>query len=202
MVLWFATGNRQKRDELSEILTEVDIKIPRDEGMPFDPEENGQTFLENALIKARALYRLVGVPVIADDSGICVDALGGRPGIHSARYGSEGGILLGSEERNRLLLRELGGSANRSARFVCAMTLVLSEDRFFAVQETLEGEILREPRGTGGFGYDPVVYLPEHGLTVAELTPLMKNTLSHRSKAARTLSALITKFLPPSGSYK
>jgi XTP/dITP diphosphohydrolase len=131
-----------------------------------------------------------------------VDALGGRPGIHSARYGSLDGILLGSGERNRLLLRELDGIANRSARFVCAMTLMLSDERFFAVQETLEGEILRETRGSGGFGYDPLMYLPAHGMTAAELPPETKNAVSHRSKAARALSVLITESSQHSVSFQ
>lgn len=191
MVLWFATGNPHKRNELAAILVGADIRIPADAGLAFDPDEDGKTFLENALIKAHSLYRLVKAPVIADDSGLCVDALDGRPGIRSARYGSEGGRVLDGVERNLLLLRELEGAASRRARFVCAMALMLSEDRFFAVQETLEGEISAEPRGQGGFGYDPLMYLPERGLTVAELPDGEKNAVSHRGKAAKALSVFL-----------
>ncbi|MDR1256134.1 MAG: RdgB/HAM1 family non-canonical purine NTP pyrophosphatase [Spirochaetaceae bacterium] len=191
MVIWFATGNAHKRNELAAMLSGADIRIPADAGLAFDPCEDGKTFLENALIKARALYRLVRAPVIADDSGLCVDALGGGPGIRSARYGSEEGRVLSDEQRNMLLLRELEGVSVRRARFVCAMALMLDEDRFFAVQETLEGEIADTPRGSGGFGYDPLMYLPERGLTVAELPDGEKNALSHRGKAAKALSSFL-----------
>ena len=160
--------------------------------MDFAPEETGSTFLENALIKARALSDLVNahgttMPVIADDSGLCVDALGGRPGIYSARYG-EGGTV---GTQTRLLLGELGDNPNRRARFVCAMVLLFRADRFFAVQETLEGEIVREARGEGGFGYDPILHLPEFGRTVAELSEAEKNRISHRGKAGRAIAKLL-----------
>jgi XTP/dITP diphosphohydrolase len=192
MTIWFATGNPHKREELAAILKGHRIQIPSQGGIPFEPEETGDTFLENALIKARALYRRVLAPVIADDSGLCVDALGGRPGVFSARYGSEGGKNLDAGERNALLLGELEACSHRSARFVCAMVLLLSEDRFFAVQETLEGEIIRESRGSGGFGYDPILYLPERGCTVAELTEEEKNRISHRGKAGRFMAGILS----------
>jgi XTP/dITP diphosphohydrolase len=187
MVIWFASGNQHKREELAAILPEAELRSPSGESIDFEPEEDGETFLENSLIKAKALYRLVREPVIADDSGLCVDALGGRPGVRSARYGAEDGRRLNAADRNALLLRELGNTANRTARFVCAMTLLFSEHRFFAVQETLEGELLREQRGSGGFGYDPLLYLPDQGCTVAELPADVKNTLSHRARAAAAL---------------
>jgi XTP/dITP diphosphohydrolase len=188
MLIWFATGNEHKRGELAALLPQADLRLPAAEGLDFQPEETGVTFLENALIKAQALYKLVGEPVIADDSGLCVDALGGRPGVLSARYGSENGTVLSNVERNALLLKELGSTSNRGACFVCAMVLLLSADRFFAVQETLEGKLLSEPCGTGGFGYDPIFYLSEQDCTVAELPIDLKNKLSHRGKAARQLS--------------
>jgi XTP/dITP diphosphohydrolase len=191
MTIWFATGNPHKREELAAILSGHRIQIPSQGGIPFEPEETGATFLENALVKARALYRQVLAPVIADDSGLCVDALGGRPGIFSARYGSEGGKILDAGERNALLLRELEFSALRSARFVCAMVLLLQEDRFFVVQEILEGEIIREARGSGGFGYDPILYLPDRGCTVAELGEEEKNRISHRGKAGRFIGEIL-----------
>jgi XTP/dITP diphosphohydrolase len=191
MIVWFASGNEYKRDELRAILGGYDIKIPADAGLEFAPDENAPDFAGNALIKAHALYRLVCAPVIADDSGLCVDALGGAPGVYSARYGSENGVKLGASERNALLLSQLGDSDKRSARFVCAMALMLDANRFFVAQETLEGEIARQERGSGGFGYDPILYLPDKGRTVAELDSLEKNLLSHRAKAARAVERVL-----------
>jgi len=226
MFIWFATGNLHKKKELEAILTGSipaligsrsspwELKIPRDAGLDFDPEETGSTFLENAIIKAGELHRLLkekgalrpGDPVIADDSGICVDALGGRPGIYSARYCGPGknaegnGTLsnieakLSDTERNALLLTELGDNPRRSARFVCAMVLYYSPDRFFVAQETLEGELVKNveaARGKGGFGYDPILYIPELGHTVAELTEEEKNQWSHRGKAGRAIARII-----------
>ncbi|GHV88360.1 non-canonical purine NTP pyrophosphatase [Spirochaetia bacterium] len=209
MTIWFATGNAHKKQELQAILQGHTIKIPADAGITgFDPDETGATFLENALIKARALHQLIADrfpaetgPVIADDSGLCVDALGGRPGIYSARYcgpvvagdGSStgNGNKLEAGERNALLLREVGDAPNRSARFVCAMVLLFGNDRFFAVQETLEGRLIREERGAGGFGYDPILFIPELGRTVAELSEAEKNRISHRGKAGKAIAKLL-----------
>jgi XTP/dITP diphosphohydrolase len=200
MTIWFATGNVHKKTELAAILAGCRIRIPAEvpEFAGFDPEETGGSFLENALLKARELYRLVQEPVIADDSGLCVDALGGRPGIYSSRYGSngrygsEGGKKIKDGERNALLLEELGEAPNRRARFVCAMILLYTPDRFFIAQETLEGEIVRHTgRGGGGFGYDPILYLPDRGCTVAELPEAEKNRISHRGKAGRVIAKIL-----------
>ena len=136
-------------------------------------------------------------PVIADDSGLCVDALGGRPGIHSARYGGDGSHKLADRDRNALLLGELGDRPNRSARFVCAMALLFAGDRFFLVQETLEGELIATERGQGGFGYDPILFIPSLGRTVAELSGEEKNRISHRGKAGRALAALLAERRQP-----
>ncbi|MDR0568967.1 MAG: RdgB/HAM1 family non-canonical purine NTP pyrophosphatase [Spirochaetaceae bacterium] len=193
MVIWFATGNAHKKNELAAILSGYSLKIPADAGITdFDPPETGTAFLENALIKARSLYRMVQEPVIADDSGLCVDALAGRPGIYSARYGNADGAKLSSPERNALILKELGDNPQRNARFVCAMVLLLQEDRFYAAQETLEGTIIREARGVRGFGYDPIFYLPEQGCTVAELSEDAKNRISHRGKAGRAIRRFLS----------
>ena len=214
MVVWFATGNMHKRDELAFVLsggmanTGFDLKIPSEAGIAFDPEETGTSFLENALIKARSLHSRLntgegnaswreGDAIIADDSGLCVDALGGRPGIHSARYCGPGksGRPLAAAEKNSLLLGELGDNPLRRARFACAMVLLYSPDRFFAAQETLEGEIVRgeaEARGEGGFGYDPILWIPELGRTVAELSEEEKNRISHRGKAGRVISLILS----------
>ena len=217
MNAWFATGNNHKKKELAAILeaaltaqtgkdsTAFEIKIPSDAGLAFNPEETGSSFSENALIKAGELHRLLlekgvlrhGDPVIADDSGICVDALGGRPGIYSARYGAPG--ITTDTGRNTLLLEELGGNTQRSARFVCAMVLYYSPDRFFIAQETLEGELVNSTaaaRGKGGFGYDPILYIPALGRTVAELNDEEKNTISHRGKAGRVIANILFGKIP------
>lgn len=192
MKIYFATGNAHKREELARILPDHDIVMPSDDGIAFDPEETEDTFFGNSLIKARALWELTRCPVIADDSGICVDALGGEPGVRSARYGSETGAVLDSAGRNALLLSRMREMDNRSCRFVCNMVLFFGPDRFISVQETLEGELIRETRGTGGFGYDPLVLVPELGLTVAELPPSKKDELSHRGKAARAIARFLS----------
>jgi len=202
MLIWFATGNIHKKKELADILDAAsknrshiawELKIPSDAGLSFNPDETGNTFFENALIKAGELYRLLKAPVIADDSGLCVDALDGRPGILSARYG-EAGSRLSDTEKNTLLLSELGNSKVRSARFVCAMVLYFGPNHFYLAQESMEGEIVPDmeaARGTGGFGYDPILYVPQMGRTVAELSSEEKNMLSHRGKAGKA----IAKFL-------
>lgn len=191
MKLWLATNNDHKKRELEGIFIGHVLVTPASAGLAFEADETGSTFLENTLIKARALYDLVHEPVIADDSGLCVDAMDGRPGILSARYGSRDAKNIESWERNELLLKELEHVTNRKARFVCSMVVLFSHDRFYVVQETLEGEIIRESRGSGGFGYDPILYLPEKGCTVAELSEEEKNRISHRGKAGKALARLL-----------
>ena len=193
MKFWLATNNEHKKRELEAIFSGHTLVTPGSVGLVFDPEESGSTFLENTLIKARALYDLVHEPVLADDSGLCIDALDGRPGIYSARYGSTNGKKLESWERNELLLKEMEQITNRRARFICSMVLLFNHDRFFVVQETLEGEIIRESRGSGGFGYDPILYIPERGCTVAELSEDEKNLISHRGKAGRAVAQLLVQ---------
>ena len=197
MNIWFATNNNHKKEELQAILYTT-LKIPANEGYAFAPEETGTSFSENALIKAKELQKILGKnePVISDDSGLCVDALDGRPGVYSAVYGMENGQKLSSAQQNILLLNELGDSKIRTARFVCAMVLLLNKDRFFIVQETLEGEIVKksEMRGEGGFGYDPVFLVSGLGRTLAELSAEEKNALSHRGKAGRIISDLLKYF--------
>ena len=191
MHVYLASGNRHKQEEFAAILKGHRISIPSDVGILFDPEETGTTFLENALLKARVLYESVKCPVIADDSGLCIDALGGKPGIYSARYGMKNGVQLKAEERNQLVLQQMEGVENRRCRFVCCIAVILDFNRFFTVQETCEGIITESEIGSHGFGYDPIVYLPEIGKTVAELTAQEKNELSHRGKAGRVVAQLL-----------
>jgi XTP/dITP diphosphohydrolase len=211
MTIVLASGNIHKKQELAAIFAGHSILLPVEAGVhDFNPDETGPGFAENALIKARSLYACLarrGSPdgpwVLADDSGLCVDALGGRPGVYSARYGSSGGNKLDAGARNALLLEEASKSAGffesgafRACRFVCAMVLLYSTERFHLVQETLEGELvpgIEAARGTGGFGYDPVVYLPERGCTAAELSETEKNAISHRAKAGTILARLLDR---------
>jgi len=198
MNIWFATNNTHKKTELGAILN-VKLKIPSEEGFSFGPDETGESFGENALIKARELHKLIGgnEPVIADDSGLCADALDGRPGVLSARYGMENGQKLSSAQRNIMLIDELGDNPKRGARFVCAMVLLFSNDRFFLVQETLEGEIVKKSgiKGEGGFGYDPIFWIPSLGRTLAELSPEEKNILSHRGKAGKHIACILQNLI-------
>jgi len=198
MNIWFATNNSHKKEELQAILN-TSLKIPSSEGLIFNPEETGATFIENALIKARELKKLTcnDEPVIADDSGLCVDALSGRPGVFSARYGMEQGQTLSGGQQNRMLLEELGDdNSARSARFVCAMVLLFSNDRFIIVQETIEGCLVKsnEIKGEGGFGYDPVFYIPQYNRTLAELSADEKNAISHRGKAGKQIKKFLEYF--------
>lgn len=194
MTIYLASGNNHKRIELQAILKGHKFITPQEAGVDFDPLEDGSSFLENALIKARELFALIHAPVLADDSGICVDALDGRPGIYSARYGSNNGQELDASSRNTLLLKELVNQNERKARFVCAMVLMLSPDRFFVAQETMEGEIIHGERGTKGFGYDPILYIPTLNKTVAELSEEEKNRSSHRGLAGRRIAKILEDF--------
>lgn len=190
--LLLASNNEHKRREFARLFHGVTIRMPRDIGIDFDFPEDGATFLANAQGKAAALHRLARRPVIADDSGLCVASLGGEPGIYSARYGSApGSAPLEAPRRNEYLLQRMTGMKERSAYFVCCLVLVLSDDRFFAAQETVPGVIAAAARGTNGFGYDPLFFLPELGKTMAELPDEDKDRLSHRGRAARRIRALL-----------
>jgi len=217
MTIWFASGNAFKKKELANILSEAggfEIRIPSDAGLEFDPDETGTDYCENALIKARELYALLkkqnpplfndGDAIIADDSGICVDALDGRPGVYSALYTgqfiknsrdiSPDARKMPSSQRNALLLGELGDNPVRTSRFVCCMVLLYNHHRYFLAQETMEGEIVKGhefAKGTGGFAYDPILFIPELGRTVAELSDEEKNIFSHRAKAGKVIADLL-----------
>lgn len=192
MTLFIATNNAHKLEEIRAAMPGLDIRSPRDAGLDFDFPENADSFLGNSTGKALALWHLLHVPVLADDSGLCVDALLGRPGVLSARYGSApGAVPLESGDRNSKLIGEMAGKTDRTCRFVCCMSLVLTPDRVFVVQETCEGQLLDKPRGAGGFGYDPIVFLPELGRSVAELSQVEKNRVSHRGRAIARMAVLL-----------
>ena len=194
MRLLLATHNRGKRKEWRALLAglALEILLPDDVGLHQDVEETGATYTENALLKARTLAAASDLPTLADDSGLEVDALDGAPGIRSARY------KLGSDEvRYRALLRALEGvpPAERGARFRCVAALVLSDGRHFTTEGVCEGVITRAPQGEGGFGYDPVFYLPDRGKTMAQWSSEEKNRLSHRAGAAQAMRPLIRDHL-------
>jgi len=190
--LVLASNNDNKHAEFQRLLPNAAVLKPRDAGISFAFEESGSTFFDNAFGKALALFRAARRPVIADDSGLCVRALGGEPGIISSRYGSEpGGLVLDTNRRNAFLLDRLKGIGDRRATFVCCLVMMQEEDRFIAVQETVRGMITEEPRGSNGFGYDPLFLLPSFGLTMAELPDATKDEVSHRGRAAHRLGVLL-----------
>lgn len=180
-----ASNNQNKLREMKQILEPLGWEILRqsDLGLHVDPEENGSTFEENSKIKAVAVMEAAGLPAIADDSGIEVDALGGDPGVHSARYG--GDSCPDDKARNRLLIRNMDKipDGERTGRFVSVITMACPDGTIVSARGELEGEILREEVGNGGFGYDPLFYIPSEGVTMAELTPERKNEISHRAVA-------------------
>lgn len=182
-----ATGNAGKIREIAELLADLDVTIvPQSNYGVSDADETGTTFEENAIIKARHAVAATGLPAIADDSGLSVDALDGRPGVHSARYA---GPAASDDDNIDKLLAELDGVEARGAAFHCAACFLASEDdEPVLAHGTWRGEILSARRGDGGFGYDPVFLVPGLGKASAELTPDEKNALSHRGQALRELA--------------
>lgn len=186
MKLVAATKNAHKLREMREILTSYEIVSAADAGFLGEPEETGSTFRENALIKARATASATSLPALADDSGLCVDALGGAPGVFSARYSGKG------DAANRaLLLERLAGEEDRRAHFSCAVALVFPDGREFVAEGRAEGTILHEERGTGGFGYDSLFWSDELKKTFAEADEEEKNNVSHRGRALAALAAML-----------
>lgn len=195
--LVMATNNAGKAREIAAVLEAFNIKVvPQSQFAVPEVEETGLTFVENALIKARHAARYSRHPVIADDSGIAVDALGGRPGIYSARYA---GVGAGDTANNEKLLQELAEvpEAQRGARFICVMVLMQhAEDPTPLIcQGVWEGRILRVPQGDNGFGYDPLFLVPQENCSSAQLPPERKNQLSHRGQALRAMVAEIKKYV-------
>lgn len=180
-----ATGNKGKIREFSQILAPLGFETvsPKDIGIDIDPEETGTTFSENAKIKALAFMQVSDMPVIADDSGLAVDFLGGAPGIYSARY-AEGS----DADRCAKLLKNMEGAENRTARFVSAVAMVFPDGKTVEAEGACEGEITLAPAGENGFGYDPVFYIPSMGKTIAQMSADEKNAISHRGKALRLLA--------------
>ncbi len=191
-----ATGNRGKLLEIRELLSRMDMDAAVDVSVlsdyPGAPEvlETGTTFRENAVIKAVTAASFTGEVAMADDSGLVVDALGGAPGVMSARYGGRGAS---DQDRYERLLREMEHvpDADRTARFVCVVAVASPDGSVSSAEGTVEGAIARAPRGHGGFGYDPGFLIPELGRTFGELPPLAKNGLSHRARALAGAEPLI-----------
>ncbi|MCF0122729.1 MAG: XTP/dITP diphosphatase [Ruminiclostridium sp.] len=179
-----ASHNKKKMAEMRTILAEVGVEIlsQADVGVDIEPEETGTTFEENARIKAEAIMKATGLPAIADDSGLVVDALGGAPGVYSARYGGEG---LDDTGRWQLLLKNMEGKTDRACRFVSVICCAFPDGTEIVSRGKCEGMVADGPTGEGGFGYDPVFWLPEMGKSMAELTAEEKNGISHRGNALR-----------------
>lgn len=191
MKVVLASNNPNKLREMKAILSPLgwEILSQKEAGVHVEPEENGATFEENSFIKAQAVMEATGLPAIADDSGVAVDALGGEPGVYSARYG---GDACGDDKaRNRLLVKNMDAvpEGKRTGQFVSVITMVSPDGSKVVARGELEGEILREEKGEGGFGYDPLFYIPAEGCTMAELTAERKNEISHRAVALQKFVA-------------
>ena len=184
----FATGNEGKMRDVRLILQDLGFPVlsMKEAGVSLDIEENGTTFAENAMIKARAVWEKTGGIVLADDSGLVVDYLGGEPGVYSARYLGEDTSY---EIKNQAIIDRLADAKEeeRTARFVSAIAAVLPDGSELVTEGTVEGLIAHEPAGNGGFGYDPIFYLPEYGVTSAEIPIEKKNEISHRGKALEAM---------------
>ncbi|MBQ5608286.1 MAG: RdgB/HAM1 family non-canonical purine NTP pyrophosphatase [Oscillospiraceae bacterium] len=187
MKVVLASKNRHKLVEISKITEQFDMELvlQSELGVDIEVEENGTTFEENSLIKAKAVMEATGMPALADDSGIAVDALNGEPGIYSARYGFDDTL----DDWGRLLLllknTEHVPDGERQAKFVCVITMITPEGKVIQARGEIHGELLREARGENGFGYDPIFYYPPMGKSTAEMSPEEKNKVSHRANALK-----------------
>lgn len=184
-----ASNNQNKVAEVKEILKDKNVEIVslKEAGIDVDVDENGTTFEENALIKARAVCKMTGGITMADDSGLEVDYMDKQPGVYSARFM---GHDTSYDIKNKAIIDKLEGVEGdaRSARFVAAIAVVFPDGKEIVTRGTMEGLIAREPAGDNGFGYDPIVYLPEYGMTSAQLAPEEKNKISHRGKALKKMA--------------
>ena len=197
----FATGNMGKMREIKQIMSGFDLEIlsMKEAGVAVEVEENGASFMENSFIKARAIAAVCKERgyediVLADDSGLVIDALNGEPGIYSARYlGEDTSYTI----KNNKILERMEGvpEEKRTARFVCAIACVLPDGKELSAEATYEGHIGYEIKGTNGFGYDPILYLPDRGMYSAELDPEIKNRISHRGKALNRMKELLSEVI-------
>ncbi len=193
----FATSNEGKMKEIRELLGDLDIELLslKDAGLKPAIEENGVTFEENAIIKAKEVMKLTGEIVLADDSGLEVDFMEKAPGVYSARFlGEDTSYLI----KNQHIIDQLTAAEGneRSARFVCAIACAFPDGRIITHRATVEGMIAKEiSSGSTGFGYDPIFYVPEYGCTMSDMTPEQKNTISHRGKALRAMKEVIKEHL-------
>lgn len=193
MKVILASQNRHKLTELQVILAHygIEVVLQSDIGLHIEVEETGKTFAENSMLKAQAVMRASGFPAISDDSGLMVEALGGAPGVYSARFG--GTMNRTDRDRTAFLLKQMEGEKNRAAKFVCVITLLLPSGRSFVATGECRGEITHSVMGDGGFGYDPIFYVPEEGCTLAELSETRKNEISHRANALKCLAEQLQK---------
>ncbi|MDN5331754.1 MAG: XTP/dITP diphosphohydrolase [Tepidanaerobacteraceae bacterium] len=193
--LVIATKNQGKLKEFKAMLSDIPLNVlSLGDFQEIEVDENGKTFEENALIKAKKVVQMTGDAVLSDDSGLEVEVLGGRPGVHTARYAGPGAS---DHENIEKLLKELEGvpPEKRKARFVCCLCLALPDGRIFVEHGYLEGFITFEPKGTMGFGYDPVFFVPELGKTLSEATPQEKNAVSHRARAMQKMKKHLLKYV-------
>lgn len=188
----FATGNMGKMKEIKEILGDIgeEILSMKEAGIDMDIVEDGSTFEENAIIKAKAVMERTGKLALADDSGLEIDALNKEPGIYSARYMGEDTPY---EIKNSNLIERMKGvkGKDRSARFVCVIAAAFPDGEIITTRGTIEGVIAEEPAGENGFGYDPIVYVPEYGMTTGQMDPDAKNAISHRGKALTAMKKIL-----------
>lgn len=188
----FATGNMGKMKEIKAILGDIgeEILSMKEAGIDMDIVEDGSTFEENAIIKAKAVMERTGQLALADDSGLEIDALNKEPGIYSARYMGEDTPY---EIKNRNLIERMKGvkGKDRSARFVCVIAAAFPDGEIITTRGTIEGVIVEEPAGENGFGYDPIVYVPEYGMTTGQMDPDAKNAISHRGKALTAMKKIL-----------
>ena len=190
----FTTGNKGKMNEIRQILSDMDLELlsMKEAGIDIEIVEDGSSFEENAIIKAKAVAACTDAIVLADDSGLEIDYLNGEPGIYSARYMGEDTPY---SVKNRNFIERLQGvpAEKRTARFVCVIAAAMPDGEVFTTKGVIEGQIAEEPRGENGFGFDPIFYVPEYGCTTAELSEEQKNEISHRGKALTAMKEELRK---------
>lgn len=200
MKLILASNNKKKLRELGEILSDMDVELlsQREAGCDFEVEETGTTFAENAYLKAKAVADATGLAAVADDSGLMVEALNGEPGVYSARY-APGGHEASDKEKYEYLLSKLVNVEHRAAKFVSSICCILPDGSIIRTEGECRGDILREPAGEGGFGYDPVFMPQGYDRSMAELGTDVKNRISHRANALREFKKKLREL---NGTYK